>query len=427
MAGIEAHTEGHEIKTFEPTFPTEQTSLPSTQSSRRGKVPAASGDKQNHEQNSASQEVDETIQYSKKQSASNGGLQWITGNKPDDLRTKHVMQTVRQNAMGSYLKGARKMAESRTSVGSQDASKPRSTRSLKGKGKKTSEVQTPSEATWETTELSVEDVIDGSSTITTTPDPIRSVFSTESSMTLIKVFSRRGISEISRKQLQIATRVFVSVIQSDQVLGPIYESGRNDPTLEPKILRGYVFETLISYARNLRNEAKDHLEVIASNLVLDQVSHAARCISDDYKWTHGLTEDADDSSDDEVQGQSVDERQFNDDLDAFRLFLTQSNAFATLRTETQSSYLFRPTVSVTESSETYVGEDIQEYTESGRLGRSLIRTFNSTAMFMVTNLLVSLECLEPPLQTGWTRIKIECHVSQCLACPGYWCQIDDRD
>ncbi|KAI5374350.1 hypothetical protein J4E82_006920 [Alternaria postmessia] len=392
MAGIEAHTEGHEIKTFEPTFPTEQTSLPSTQSSRRGKVPAASGDKQNHEQNSASQEVDETIQYSKKQSASNGGLQWITGNKPDDLRTKHVMQTVRQNAMGSYLKGARKMAESRTSVGSQDASKPRSTRSLKGKGKKTSEVQTPSEATWETTELSVEDVIDGSSTITTTPDPIRSVFSTESSMTLIKVFSRRGISEISRKQLQIATRVFVSVIQSDQVLGPIYESGRNDPTLEPKILRGYVFETLISYARNLRNEAKDHLEVIASNLVLDQVSHAARCISDDYKWTHGLTEDADDSSDDEVQGQSVDERQFNDDLDAFRSFLTQSNAFATLRTETQSSYLFRPTVSVTESSETYVGEDIQD-----------------TAMFMVTNLLVSLECLEPPLQTGWTRIKIECH------------------
>jgi hypothetical protein len=335
------------------------------------------------------------------------------------------MQTVRQDAMGSYLRGARKMAESRTSVGSKHASKPRSTRSLEGKGKKTSEVQTPSEATWETTKPSVEDVIDGSSTITTTPDPMGSVFSAESSMTLVKVFSRRGISEISRKQLQIATRVFISVIQSDQVLGPIYESGRNDPTLEPRTLHGYVFETLISYARNLRNESKDHLELIASNLVLNQASHAARCISYDYKWTHGPTEDADDSSDGEVQEQPVDERQFSNDLVTFRSFLTQSNAFSTLRDETQLFYPFQPIITVTESSETHVGEDISEHTEGGRSGKGLIRIFNDTAKFMIKNLLVSLECLEPPLETGWTRIKIECHVSQFIAYPGYWFQICD--
>ena len=406
-------------ETFEPTSDTEYASLRSTRPIRRGKVPTASEDKQNYEQSSAPKEFDEPIQYSEAQSAGNGGFRFITATHPDDFKTKHAMQTVRQTAMGSYLKGGRKMAESQTSVGRQDTAKPRSTRSMEGKGKKTSEVQTPSKATRKTTKPSVEDVTDGSSTISTTPDHMGSVFSAESSGTSMTVSSRESTSAFSREQVQVMTRVFVSVIQSDQVLGPIYESGRNDPTLEPTKLRGYVLETLVSYARDLKNEAKDHLELTASNLVFNQAFHAARCISDetdnDYKVTHGPMKDADDSSEDEVQEQPVDERQFNDDLDAFRSFLIQSNAFAKLRTDTQLFLPFQPTISVTESSETYVREDIQKYTERGRLGRSLIRTLNDQAMFMVTNLLVSLECLEPPLETGWTRIKIECHVSQFFA------------
>jgi hypothetical protein len=347
------------------------------------------------------------------------------------IKTFEPPSPTEQTAMDSQLKGGRKTAESRTSVSSQNASRPWSTRSLRGKGKKTSEVHTPSKATWKTTERNVEDVIDGSSTITTTPDPLKSVFSAESSGTSIKVLSSWSIRKISRKQLHMATRALVSVIQSDQALGPIYEAGRNDPTLEPNELRGYVLKTLVSYAENLKNEAKDHLELTASNLVLYLALHAARCVSgdtgDDYKLPHGLTKDADDSSGEEVQEQPVDGRQFNDDLDAFRSFLTRSNAFATLRTETQLLYPFQFITSVTESSETHVGEDIQEHTGSGKLERSPIRTFNNTAMFMIMNLLVSLEFLEPPLETGWTRIKIECHVSQFLAYPGYWCQIDDRN
>ncbi|KAH6863015.1 hypothetical protein B0T12DRAFT_1488 [Alternaria alternata] len=409
MAEIEAHTEGHETKTFEPTFPTEQTSLPFTQASRRDKVPAASGDKQNYEQSSAPQEFDEPIQYSKKQSASNGGFQWITGNRPDGFKTKHVMQKVRQTAMGSYLKGARKMAESRTSVGSQDAPKPRSTQSLKGKRKKTSEIETPSKAIWKKTEPSVEDLIDGSSTISTTSDPMESVFSAESSGTSMTVSFRESLSGLSRELVEAVTRVFVSVIQSDQVLGPIYESGRNDPAILPRELRRDIYPTLLAYAQDLENEAKNPLEYVASSIVRTGAGHAARCVSGDYKFTHGPTKDADDSSDGEVQEQSVVERQFNDDVDAFRSFLIQSNAFATLRTETQLLYPFQPTMTVTESFETYVGEDIPEHTEGGRSGKGLIRTFNDTAMFMIINLLVSLECLDPPLATGWTRIKIECH------------------
>ncbi|CAN9081295.1 unnamed protein product [Alternaria alternata] len=408
MAEIEAHTEGHEIKTSEPTFPTEQTSLPSTQPSRRGKVPAASVDKQDYEQSSTPQEFDEPTQYYKKQSASNGSFQWITGNKPDDFESKHAMQAARQTAMGSYLKAARKMAESRTSVGSQDASKPRSTQSLKGKRKKMSEVQTPSKAIWKTTKPSVEDLIDGSSTISTTSDPMESVFSAESPETSMTVSFREYTIVLSRDLVEAVARVFVSVIQSDQVLGPIYESGRNDPAVLPRELRRDIYPTLLAYAQNLENEAKNRLEYIASSIVRTGAGHAARCVSGDYKLTHGPTKDTDDSSD-EVQEQPVDERQSDDDLDAFRLFLIQSNAFATLRTETQLLYPFQPTIPVTGGSETYVGEDIQKYTKSSKLGRSLLRTFDDAVMFMVTNLLISLECLEPPLETGWTRIKIKCH------------------
>lgn len=336
-----------------------------------------------------------------------------------EVEAKYAMQAARQTAMGSYLKGARKMAESRTSVGSQDASKPRSTQSLKGKRKKMSEVRTPSEAI-------LDDLIDGSSTISTTSDPMESVFSAESSGTSMTVSFRDYTIVLSRELVEAVARVFVSVIQSDQVLGPIYESVRNDTAVLPRELRRDIYPTLLAYAQNLENEAKNRLEYIASSIVRTGAGHAARCVSGDYKFTHEPTKDADDSSD-EVQEQPIDERQSDDDLDAFRLFLIQSNAFATLRTETQLLYPSRPIITATEDSETHVGEDIPEHTEGGRSGKVLIRIFNDTAMFIMINLLVSLECLEPPLETGWTRIKIECHVSQFLAYPSYWCQIDDRD
>ena len=468
MAETEAHKESHEPRRSEPTLPAERPSLlssssnttstvpkvrkvanidtglasryhhnnpraspsaSSTQPSGRGKVPAANKDKQIYEESSALQEFDfdEHIQWPKAQLPSNGGFQWITGTHPDDFKTKDAMQTIRQVAMSSYLMGARKMAESRTSVGSQDASKPQSSQSSKGKGKRTSELQTPSKATWKTTRPSVEDVIDGSSMISTTSDPMESVFSAESSGTSMTVFSQGSTSGFSREQVQTATRVFVSVIQSDQVLGPIYKSARNDPTVGPSKLRSYVRATLKAYAENLKTEAKDHLEHTASKLVRVQAGHAARCVSSDNKFTHGPMKDSNDSSDDEFQEQPVDERQFDDDLDAFRSFLTQSNAFAILRDHTQLFFSYQPIITAAESSETHFGEDIPEHTEGGRSGKGLIRTFKDTVMFMIINILVSLECLEPPLETDWTRIKIECHVSRFLAYPGYSCQIDDRD
>ncbi|KAL1791823.1 hypothetical protein ACET3X_009574 [Alternaria dauci] len=91
----------------------------------------------------------------KAQSAGSGGFQWITGNKPDDFKTKHVMQTVRQTAMGSYLKGARNQPsnksrsnseasdKSESGAGDQGATKARPTKTPKGKGKSDSDKKSP--------------------------------------------------------------------------------------------------------------------------------------------------------------------------------------------------------------------------------------------------------------------------------------------
>lgn len=50
-------------------------------------------------------------------SSASGSFQWIVGNKQDDFKNKHVMQKVRQTAMGSYLKGARSQSDAAVPVG----------------------------------------------------------------------------------------------------------------------------------------------------------------------------------------------------------------------------------------------------------------------------------------------------------------------
>ncbi|KAB2108351.1 hypothetical protein AG0111_0g3470 [Alternaria gaisen] len=62
--------------------------------------------------------ADEDLLISSKEdggrSAGSGGFLWITGKNPDDFKTKHVMQTVRQRAMSSYLQGARSQASNKS-------------------------------------------------------------------------------------------------------------------------------------------------------------------------------------------------------------------------------------------------------------------------------------------------------------------------
>ena len=81
-------------------------------------------------------------------SPDNASLRWITATKPSDFKSKATMQTVRQTAMGSYLKATKNQVSdknranseasdhSRSSLGSQSTTKPRTIKTPKVKAKK---------------------------------------------------------------------------------------------------------------------------------------------------------------------------------------------------------------------------------------------------------------------------------------------------
>jgi len=251
---------------------------------------------------------------------------------------------------------------------------------------------------------------DDSSVASTSLD---SVFSTNSSTNSTGT-SNTALSKesgFSVEQIETATRAFVSLVQSDQVLRPLYENARNDPSSGASRLQIYVRATLKEYAENLRKEAKDHLEFSASQLVRSKAGHAARCVANDSNSVQQSTKDVEESSDDEAQERPIDERQFNDDLDTFRSFLTQSKAFAKLRDQTKNIFSPQPDPP---AADTNVQEDVQSHPEIGTLGARLMCLSKETTMTMMANLLMSMGFLERPSKTGCTRIIVDCHVSRHL-------------
>jgi hypothetical protein len=167
-----------------------------------------------------------------------------------------------------------------------------------------------------------------------------STFSVGSFETLATDFSKAG--GFSTAQILSATEVFVSILREDKGLLPLYDSARNNPRIGAKRLRRKLREIIKTFANNLEGEAKDHLEFSASRLVRFKAHHAARCIAsmeftgkqDKNSATKQGRETriADESSDDEGQQPLVNESEFGD-IHAFRLFLTESNAYATLHAE----------------------------------------------------------------------------------------------
>jgi len=178
-----------------------------------------------------------------------------------------------------------------------------------------------------------EDVLTRSSS----PD---STFSAESSSTMATEFTQT--SSFSVDQIQDATQILVYILQDDKMLIPLYESARNNPDIGVKKLRRRVRQNIKSYAENLRNEATDYLSFSASRLVRARAHYTARCIASEENHKqrqqlpeshfHQIIRDAEESSEDDQQEQSGQEREFAD-LAAFHSFLTGSAAFATFRAE----------------------------------------------------------------------------------------------
>jgi hypothetical protein len=87
-----------------------------------------------------------------------------------------------------------------------------------------------------------------------------SVFSTESFVNLATDFSKAG--GFSTALILGATQVFVSLLQEDEVLVPLYKSARNNPQIGSKLLLRKLREIIKIFASNLKCEAKDHLDFL---------------------------------------------------------------------------------------------------------------------------------------------------------------------
>ena len=126
--------------------------------------------------------------------------------------------------------------------------------------------------------------VDDEDNMSTTSTTLGSVFSTDTLATSITAFSKE--SGFSIEKIQTATRVFVSIIQDDELLAPLYESARNDIKIGPNRLRRHTRGALKAFAENLKEEADDHLQFQASRLVHARARYAARCVGSGDNKSH---------------------------------------------------------------------------------------------------------------------------------------------
>ena len=294
----------------------------------------------------------------------------------------------------------------------------------------------------------LEDTDDGASIISTTSDSLDSVFSVESSDTLATALTRE--SGFSDEQIQRAIRIFVLTLQNDELLAPLYEHARNDTRIGPNRLRRHIRGAIKAFAERLREEANDYLQHAASRLVQAKANYAARCIAsgDDRlvrspgsgEPLHLSIHDLEDSSEEETVERQV-EHTGLEDLYAFRLFLTDSDAYTTLRADilafctkqstspkslpaVEKSKLLPSVMPKNEMNRTW--HSWKEDTET--LARGLLLGFDRSlgakaSMFLLLDLiflltddiLIASGWLEPPLEVGWTRLRSQC-VSFCSEC-----------
>ncbi|KAI4925250.1 hypothetical protein J4E85_007127 [Alternaria conjuncta] len=149
-----------------------------------------------------------------------------------------------------------------------------------------------------------------------------------------------GGSRSTVEQIQRATCIFVSILQEDQLLIPLYESVRNDPIIGPNKLRRYIRHYLEVFGEQLNKEAKDPIQFAACRLVEAKTRYAAQHLASGTVMNiqspelgyqrDEAEEDSTDSSEEET-GQRSDKIPELGDLKAFYLFLGNSNAYATLQ------------------------------------------------------------------------------------------------
>lgn len=253
-------------------------------------------------------------------------------------------------------------------------------------------------------------------------------------------------SGFSVEQIQKATRVFVSILQQNELLAPLYKYARNNTTIGPNKLRRHLRGALKTFASNLEGEANDLFEIQVSSLMHAKAHHAARRLANEEDKSqqlqapgldHGqaseeLEDSSEDSSEDEMM-EADDAAEFRD-LKRFCLFLTESGAYATLQadirafcTKQLTSPQSLPAIEKSKLLPSVMPKNEMNHTwhswkeDTKTLARGLLLGFDRSlgakaAMFLLLDLiflltddiLIASGWLEPPLEVGWTRIRSDC-------------------
>jgi uncharacterized Zn finger protein (UPF0148 family) len=189
--------------------------------------------------------------------------------------------------------------------------------------------------------ISIEDDDKNSSAVSSYAASVASVFSVESLASSASELSKA--SGYSAIQIATATKVLVSIFHEDEVLLPLYESAVSNLSIGPERLERNLRRLLKAYAKHLEHESTDHLEYLASQLVLLKARWLARSVVEKFQTKRESERMAridrhDESSDEEAEPRSVNEAAF-EDLVILREFLIKSHAFEILRAQVHAFVL----------------------------------------------------------------------------------------
>jgi hypothetical protein len=249
-------------------------------------------------------------------------------------------------------------------------------------------------------------------------------------------------SGYSAAQIETATRELLHIFLEDQALVCLYAVAIERVDIGPARLRRNIGRLMKAFARDLRSEAEQELEILAARLVSAKRSYVAQAIIDRYEVRPSLQSvshaqspprihQREDSSDEE--GEEADEEKTEEavdedlieDLLAFRQFLAAGEAFANFRSKLEAFVLPKSTEVRTET----IAEDLpsgQEATSSSGTGLSM-RAPDGTAEQEVpptvfakirkttARLLAAVGLLEPPLDCGWVRLRWQCVSGQTVS------------
>jgi len=236
----------------------------------------------------------------------------------------------------------------------------------------------------------------------------------------------------SPMQIARATKELIVVLQDDIDLAPLYKRAIADDSIGPEKLERNLKRLFRNYAEHLGKGAGDTLELLASQLVRAKARAVAQSIVQRYGSTNDAmhrkakeerqNQEQDQSSDEEAAARPVDESVF-EDLIIFREFLVGSEAFTLLHTQIRSFIL--PKSERPELIEVPVVRDADCKPLAPKVEASdinpvtviiqpvSIRDWIARAKWTVNAALVATNCLERPLETGFTRLRWQC-VSRTL-------------